>query len=410
MGEPALNSAGSDQGVMERRVPKLLFHYSTLNRGGAEKSLLRLMTGLADRGCEIHLVLTSPGGTLEPEVDSRVRIHHLRTLRASRPPGEKHVQRALHLPVRASRWAIARMQEFRGRKHFARQTFDAAFAGLAGLSPDFICNAVDARRRVVFVRNDPVADHKGRWAANIRRFHARIDAYVCVSKYVRQALATRFPLIADKSLCIYNLLDAQAMRDKAAGQPNPFDGGEDELRVLSVCRLQEVSKGLLRMVEVHRRLLDAGLAHVWHVLGDGSDRAMLERAIEAHGVAASFRLHGAIDNPFPYYRHADICAVLSRYEGLCGVVNEARVLERPVIATRFSGIEEQIESGVNGLIVEQDVDAICEGMASLIRDAGLRERLARGGYPRELLDDDAKVDALLRLIGNPSPVARVDEA
>ena len=149
---------------------------------------------------------------------------------------------------------------------------------------------------------------------------------------------------------------------------------------------------------MHQRLLEAGLPHEWHVLGDGPDRALMERAIAEYGVAATFKLHGAIANPFPYYKHADICAVLSRYEGLCGVVNEARVLERPVIATRFSGIEEQITSGVNGLIVEQDVEAICEGMATLLRDPALRERLAHGGYPRELLDDDAKLDALIRLL------------
>ena len=208
-----------------------------------------------------------------------------------------------------------------------------------------------------------------------------------------------YPDVAGKCVTSYNLLDTQAMRAKADESSNPFDADANTINVLSVCRLQEVSKGLLRMVEVHRRLLDAGVDHVWHVLGDGSDRALLEQAIEAQGVQATFKLHGAIANPFPYYKHADICAVLSRYEGLCGVVNEARVLERPVIATKFAGIEEQIVSGVNGLIVEQDVNAICEGLASLIRDASLRERLARGGYPRELLDDDAKVDALLQLLG-----------
>ena len=242
-----------------------------------------------------------------------------------------------------------------------------------------------------------------RWGSNVRRFHSRIDAYLCVSDSVRRSMQVTYPQIGDKCVTAYNLLDARAMRAMADAGANPFDGDADGIRVLTVCRLQEVSKGLLRMVEVHRCLLDAGVPHVWHVLGDGSDRAMLERAIEAHGVAASFRLHGAVANPFPYYRDADIVAVLSRYEGLCGVVNEARVLERPVIATRFAGIEEQIENGVNGLIVDQDVDAICAGLASLIRDAGLRQRLAQGGYPHELLDDDAKVDALLRLIGTEVP-------
>jgi glycosyltransferase involved in cell wall biosynthesis len=70
-----------------------------------------------------------------------------------------------------------------------------------------------------------------------------------------------------------------------------------------------------------------------------------------------------------------------------------------VIATRFSGIEEQIEHGVNGLIVEQDVESICAGLVSLIRDPGLRDQLGSGGYPRQLLDDRAKIDKLLALIG-----------
>ena len=162
------------------------------------------------------------------------------------------------------------------------------------------------------------------------------------------------------------------------------------------------------MVEVHRRLLDAGFSHDWHVLGDGPDRGLLERAIDEQGVRESFKLHGAVGNPFPYYKHTDICAVLSRYEGLCGVVNEARVLERPVIATRFAGIEEQIEDGVNGLIVEQDVDAICEGLLQMLQDSGLREQLARGGYPRVLLDDDAKVDLLLDMVSGAKVLPEKD--
>lgn len=91
--------------------------------------------------------------------------------------------------------------------------------------------------------------------------------------------------------------------------------------------------------------------------------------------------------------------MISHFEGLSGVVNEARVMERPVIATRFSGIEEQITSGVNGLIVEQNVDAIVEGIATLLVDSNLRQRLASGGYPSGILDDDGKVEALVRLMG-----------
>lgn len=253
------------------------------------------------------------------------------------------------------------------------------------------------------VRNDATDDARGRLRRNVVQYGAVIDTYVCVSGTVRDALVARFPQLAPKSVCIYNLLQPERMRAQAAAAPDPFivAGDRQGPRVLSVCRLQESQKALLRMVDVHRRLLSDGIAHTWHVLGDGPDRGLLEQAIAAHGVAGSFILHGAVSNPFPWYVHADLVAVLSRYEGLCGVVNEARVLERPVIATRFAGIDEQIESGVNGLIVEQDIDAIVAGMRRLLGDAALRSRLAAGGYPDALMDDGAKIDALLALVAPP---------
>ena len=57
---------------------KILLHYPVLNAGGAERSTLRLLTALVDRGCEVHLVLTVAGGRLEHEIDPRVVVHHLR--------------------------------------------------------------------------------------------------------------------------------------------------------------------------------------------------------------------------------------------------------------------------------------------------------------------------------------------
>lgn len=381
---------------------RILLHYPVLNTGGAERSTLRLLSALADRGCELHLVLSVRGGRLEPEIDPRVIVHHLRDTVGTFPEQVGGIGDAGRFVLAAMKWSWGHAQQAWRSRRFANMPMDAAIAGLAGMSPRFICNYVVARKRFVFIRNDPAVDTRGRWGARIRDFHRRIDAYICVSAFVKDAMASAFPSIREKLVTVYNLLVPEQMRARALGAPSPFDGEPGALRVLSVCRLEESQKALLRMVDVHHRVLGAGLPHEWHVLGDGPDREMLEQAIQAHGVSQTFKLHGPVTNPFPYYKHADICAVLSRFEGLCGVVNEARVLERPVIATRFSGVEEQIDSGANGLIVEQDVDAICDGLALLIRDAGLRERLAQGGYPRELLDDDAKVDRLIAMFAGTS--------
>lgn len=377
---------------------KILLHYPVLNVGGAERSTMRLLAALADRGCEVHLVLTVAGGALERELDPRIRVHRLCDTVGRFPARVSGFRTALRYLAGSLQWGFGRVQQAWRERRYAAQQFDVAIAGLQGVPQRFICECVQAHRRIVMVRNDAADDRRGKLARNIARHEPAIDAYVCVSQAVLESLVRLYPQTRGKAVRIYNLIDPNAMRAAAKHAGDPFAMEPPGVRVLSVCRLQESQKALLRMVEVHRRLLDAGVRHVWHVLGEGPDRALLERAITEQGVAATFKLHGAVANPFPYYKYADVVAVLSRYEGLCGVVNEARVLERPVIATRFAGITEQIDSGVNGLIVEQDVDSICEGMTRLLGDPALRERLAYGGYPRELLDDDAKLDRFLALV------------
>lgn len=343
------------------------------------------------------LVLTVGGGALERELDQRIQIFHLRSKTASDATSLGRIngiQRFLHVLWRE---CVGRPQQFFRSRRIRSQVFDVAIAGTHGLDLGFIANFVRADKYVVMVRSDPAWDGAGKFKRNLTRFPGLVDLYVCVAKSVRASLLQLYPELERKTYCVYNLINTVRMRRLSGAADESIPDKRDTLIVLTVCRLQEVSKGLLRMVEAHRRLLDGGLAHEWHVLGDGPDRRLLETAIAANGVKDSFILHGSVANPFPWYKHADICAVLSRYEGLCGVVNEARVLERPVIATRFSGIEEQIEDGVNGLIVEQDVDAICAGLSRLMQDPSLRERLAKGGYPDVLLDDDAKIDALINL-------------
>lgn len=148
------------------------------------------------------------------------------------------------------------------------------------------------------------------------------------------------------------------------------------------------------MARVCRALKDKGLAFHWWIAGSGPDQALLEAEIETLGIQDRMSLLGVLPNPFPAYRAADIVAMLSNYEGLCGVINEARVLGKPVIATRVSGIDEQLVTEENGLIVEQDDADIIAGMTRMLTDAALRDKLAAGGYPDALLDDAAKLNRL----------------
>ena len=108
-------------------------------------------------------------------------------------------------------------------------------------------------------------------------------------------------------------------------------------------------------------------------------------------------LCGATEDPLPYYEHADLVAILSYYEGLCGVVNEAKILCKPVIATKFSGIDEQITNDVNGIIVENNEQAILESMRQILKQPESLKKYQFNGMPEKLLDNQAKVDEWIHL-------------
>lgn len=378
-------------------MKRILFHYPILNTGGAEMSSLRMMKALADRGWEVTLVLTTGGGNLEKAIDPRIHVVSLRS--------QGHGYRFIGATNLASRiqaipdllaYGFARVAEFCKSLTFLGRRYDAAVVLLMGMSSRFVRTFVRAPVKVIWIRNDLAgADTCGRVANSLEKAARDITHFICVSEVSRQSLLAFVPSARGKDIVIHNILQPESMRVMASLGESPFRfKGTDALTILTVCRLSDRAKGLLRMVSVCRRLVDRGFNFIWYVAGDGPDKGLFERAIAEAGLHDRLVLLGNLANPYPAYRACDFVAMLSHYEGLCGVVNEARILERPIIATRVSGIDEQLTDGINGLVVDNEEDAIVAGMVRMLSDPGLRDQLATGGYPAALLDDETKLDRL----------------
>jgi glycosyltransferase involved in cell wall biosynthesis len=378
-------------------MKRVLLHYPILNMGGAERSSLRLIKALADRGWDVTLVLTTGGGALERAVDARVKIVCLRPYAFG-----NHFANARGLA--ASLFALPDLLAYVFMRvigaarmiQFLFRDYDAAAVLLMGTPSTFVRRIIRADVKAIWIRNDlSCADPNGQITARLKVAAPKIDYFLCVSEVSRRSLVSAVPEVSFKAIVAHNILDAEEMRVLADAAEPPFTPWPDgRLVVLSVCRLSDRSKGLRRMVRVCRAMMDAGLDFHWYVAGEGPDRALIEADIAAAKVGARMTLLGQLNNPYPAYRAADVVAMLSYFEGLCGVINEARVLERPVIATQVSGVDEQLIDGVNGLIVPQEERQIVAGMKRILTDAGLRARLAQGGYSEALLDDDAKMDRI----------------
>ena len=356
---------------------RILYYYSQLNVGGAERSTVRLLNAFAEKGHEVTLLLRWDGGTVEGELSPAIKRIYLK--RTGGGPIGKWKQIAETLKCR--------VRERRLKKH----EYDIVISGLFGYDPRILFRRIRAKQYYQLLRNDvEKTGAYGKTALYMEQYGASFDAYIGVSKYTTQSFCKCYPQYASKARTIYNILpDAPS---EIGSVPQIMEQSEDKLRILSVCRLADKAKGLFRMVRVCKALHEEfGNVFCWYIVGNGPDRAELEKRIHAAGLAQVMRLCGETNDPFVYYKAADLVAVLSYYEGLCGVVNEAKMMQKPVIATQFSGIDEQLRDGYNGYIVKNDEESILQKMREILKNPEVLQPLHINGMPEELLNNGKKI-------------------
>ncbi len=378
---------------------KILFHYSILNVGGAEMSVLRLTKCLVDKGWDVELVCTTKGGNLEEKVDKRVRLRSLRSFIAGGKFKEScsWFTKLLNLPDLLL-YIFTRVEQSIKEFIYFFKSYDVAVISLHGLSPKFCCQYVKATKTLHWIRNDlSSCDKKKKAYNNIIKYKDRTDSYICVSKTVKESFDKVFPSLSKKAHVVYNVIDPKQMLEALNRSSNPFKN-DMKFKVLSVCRLDDNSKAVFRLVDIFKKLSVLNYDFTWYILGDGPDRAKLELKIKDEGFQKNIILLGTQKDPFPYYKYCDLVAVVSYYEGLCGVINEAKVSKKSVLVAEVSGVHEQIESGVNGHIVNNDLNSIVNGFINIFSDKSSNLLCAVSPLKPDILDDEKKISNLITVI------------
>ena len=74
----------------------------------------------------------------------------------------------------------------------------------------------------------------------------------------------------------------------------------------------------------------------------------------------------------------------SLQEGFGLTVSEAMWKSRPVVASRVGGIQDQIEHGTSGLLVDDpyDIDGFAAAVRSVLEDETCAKRLGEGAHKR----------------------------
>ena len=121
------------------------------------------------------------------------------------------------------------------------------------------------------------------------------------------------------------------------------------------------------------------------VVGDGPDRALVERAVAASPARERITLrgfvpHGAVPGVLAAL---DVLALPSAYEEMGSVLTEALAAGLPVVASDVGGIPTVVLDGGTGLLVPPlDPEALAAALDRVVGDPALRARLAAGSRER----------------------------
>jgi len=115
---------------------------------------------------------------------------------------------------------------------------------------------------------------------------------------------------------------------------------------------------------------------VFVVIGNGTERQNIEKLIEEKGLKHKIILLGQIPEAKRYLPAFDIFVLPSLKEGFPWALIEAMAAKLPVIATKVGAVEEIIENGKNGFIVEPGKpEQIAEKIKTIIADDHLKQEL-----------------------------------
>ena len=252
---------------------RILFINGHLNAGGVERSLVDVLKHMDYKKYAVDLLLLEDTGDyaseLPPEVNVLFRdIHHTYGGVAS----------SIWQCIAAHDWMCLRLRFlFLLNKIFGAHALKSAATVLlgkhhyacvvgfrSGICSDLAAYSVQADRKITWW-------HHGEFNVNRVAYGdmcSKMDAVAVVSQSCKDMLQGQLPELADKLVCIPNMLDAEVIGRKAADSPYTSDA----LHIVSVGRLAP-EKHFENIIPAAKALRETGTDFTWHIVGDGSEQA-----------------------------------------------------------------------------------------------------------------------------------------
>ena len=342
---------------------KILIRIGSLRHGGAEKVLVTFLKNLSPEKYEIDLLLNLYSGKYLKDVPSWVSIYYLNK-------GEMITTNRLQdIPQKAFRVIYQSiLKKFpRLLYHYilSNKKYDIEFAAIDGIADEILNSPIKSSKKIVWIHSDIFSQTRYS-SQDLRKFFS-FDKILVISDKIMDSFQaiSKTEVEKNKIVKIYNPIDADEIRSLSKENLNLEKSKEKVF--LSVGTIYP-AKGFDRLLRVHKRLIDEGFQHEVWIVGDGYNFPAISKLVEELNISNTAKLIGFKENPYPYFLQADYYILSSRYEGYPTVLFEAMVLNKPIIATDVSGVKEMLNNGELGYIIQNEEEAIYDGMKYFIEN------------------------------------------
>ena len=377
-------------------MKKILILIHDMEIGGAQKSLLSFcQTFASSRMAEqydVHLMPIKPSGAFYSQIPESIKIVE--------PPKElRWLGSSFHMSLvkkycsgRAvlgeAVWMIRSKLRLFAPTYNVQQRlwscwkcflpiykteYDVVISYMDGVPNYYAMEKVRAKKKVLWIHSE--YQKIGCNPSFDKKYFENCDQIITISDQCRRCIVDEFPFAADKTHVLENISSVQQVISKSIdGFAEEFKISEGVWNLLSVGRLNP-QKGYDLAIKAAGIMRDRGLKFQWLSVGEGSEREALQSMIDVYGLNSYIKLIGSRTNPYVYMHACDVLVQPSRVEGKSVVLDEAKMLCKPIVVTNYTTVNDSVEHGKNGWIVDMDPEAIAQGVLDMCADAERRNSL-----------------------------------
>ena len=368
---------------------KLLVCFIQAHIGGAMTSLVNFLNALDTEKYDVDVMFY--------ENDGR---HGIKEGINILPQGKMHESRSLSNILKkiispAYVWAVLRDRYYKKIKKNKRKAvqimskqgckysrkldkeYDIAVAYEFTWSMNYVITRVKAKKKILWHHVE--FEKSGMDFRVDKKALDKADALVFVSEDCMSSYAKKHPEHKDKLHFVPNLLPSSFVRARGDEEAAtlPFEEKDGLLKFVTVARISFEHKGLDRAVKAFSRLKKDGLLENvrWVIIGKGRDAETLQRMICEEGLEDIIYPIGVRTNPIPYLKKADCFLLPSRHEGKPMVVTESFIMGVVPVVTEYTSAREQIKDGIDGLVFENDDEALYQGLKRVVENPEMLDKL-----------------------------------